>query len=57
MAASGTYAERRARVEDYFDRTAAETWARLTSDDEEFGYRIYRFAQPLQPGAVGGERV
>ena len=25
--------------------------ARLTSDDEEFGYRIYRFAQPLQPGA------
>ena len=25
--------------------------ARLASDDEDFGYRIYRFAQPLAPGA------
>lgn len=32
MAATGSYAERRASVETYFDRTAAETWARLTSD-------------------------
>ncbi len=24
--------------------------ARLVSDDKEFGYRIYRFAQPLAPG-------
>jgi magnesium-protoporphyrin O-methyltransferase len=33
MAASaGSYAERRDRIEDYFDRTAAEAWARLTSD-------------------------
>ena len=26
------FSERRARLTDYFDRTAAETWARLTSD-------------------------
>ena len=26
--------------------------ARLVSNDEEFGYRIYRFAEPLQPGAT-----
>lgn len=32
MAAAGSYAERRARIEDYFDRTAADAWARLTSD-------------------------
>jgi magnesium-protoporphyrin O-methyltransferase len=29
---SATYAQRRARIETYFDRTAAESWARLTSD-------------------------
>lgn len=28
----GTYAATRARVEDYFDRTATRTWERLTSD-------------------------
>ncbi|MEO1773852.1 MAG: magnesium protoporphyrin IX methyltransferase [Pseudomonadota bacterium] len=30
--ASPSYARRRAELTDYFDRTAAETWARLTSD-------------------------
>lgn len=32
MAAAGDYAERRDRIEAYFDRTAADAWARLTSD-------------------------
>ena len=32
MPGSATYQGTRARVEDYFDRTATETWARLTSD-------------------------
>jgi magnesium-protoporphyrin O-methyltransferase len=32
MAAAGGYAERRDRIEAYFDRTAAGAWARLTSD-------------------------
>ena len=32
MPASATYATRRERLRDYFDRTASETWARLTSD-------------------------
>jgi magnesium-protoporphyrin O-methyltransferase len=27
-----TYVERRSQIENYFDRTAAETWSRLTSD-------------------------
>jgi len=26
------YAERRGQIEHYFDRTAAQAWARLTSD-------------------------
>jgi magnesium-protoporphyrin O-methyltransferase len=30
--ASTTYLERRGQIERYFDRTAAEAWARLTSD-------------------------
>ncbi|MFO1273741.1 MAG: magnesium protoporphyrin IX methyltransferase [Rubrivivax sp.] len=30
--ASSSYADRRGEVEHYFDRTAAATWARLTSD-------------------------
>jgi magnesium-protoporphyrin O-methyltransferase len=29
---SDTYHQRRSEIADYFDRTAAETWARLTSD-------------------------
>ena len=29
---SDTYAHTRVRLEEYFDRTAAETWAKLTSD-------------------------
>jgi magnesium-protoporphyrin O-methyltransferase len=29
---TATYQERRAEIEHYFDRTAADTWARLTSD-------------------------
>lgn len=32
MASATTYAQRRASIEIYFDRTAAESWARLTSD-------------------------
>ena len=28
MAAAGSYAERRDRIEAYFDRTAADAWAR-----------------------------
>ena len=32
MGGSATYGATRARVEDYFDRTATETWERLTSD-------------------------
>jgi magnesium-protoporphyrin O-methyltransferase len=31
MAADTSYVERRERIEHYFDRTAADTWARLTS--------------------------
>ncbi len=29
---TATYQEQRIRIETYFDRTASETWARLTSD-------------------------
>ena len=29
---SDTYSDTRGRLETYFDRTASETWARLTSD-------------------------
>ncbi|MEO1602407.1 MAG: magnesium protoporphyrin IX methyltransferase [Pseudomonadota bacterium] len=32
MAETTTYAQQRERLRDYFDRTASETWARLTSD-------------------------
>lgn len=32
MARAATYDATRARVEDYFDRTATQTWERLTSD-------------------------
>ena len=34
-----TYHDRRGRLETYFDRTAAETWARLTSDAPVSGIR------------------
>ena len=34
-----TYAKRRAELETYFDRTAAEAWARLTSDVKVSGIR------------------
>lgn len=34
-----SYIERRAQVETYFDRTAAEAWARLTSDAPVSGIR------------------
>ncbi len=34
-----TYIERRAQIETYFDRTAAEAWARLTSDAPVSGVR------------------
>jgi magnesium-protoporphyrin O-methyltransferase len=32
MPTDATYLERRGKIEHYFDRTAAEAWARLTSD-------------------------
>lgn len=32
MTSDATYLERRGKIEHYFDRTAAEAWARLTSD-------------------------
>lgn len=32
MTSEATYLERRGKIEHYFDRTAAEAWARLTSD-------------------------
>ncbi len=32
MPSDATYLERRGKIEHYFDRTAAEAWARLTSD-------------------------
>jgi magnesium-protoporphyrin O-methyltransferase len=34
-----SYAKRRAELEQYFDRTAADTWARLTSDAPVSGVR------------------
>ena len=34
-----TYAESRERLRDYFDRTASETWAKLTSDAPVFRIR------------------
>jgi magnesium-protoporphyrin O-methyltransferase len=34
-----TYIERRAQIETYFDRTAAQAWARLTSDAPVSGIR------------------
>ena len=36
---SASYHTRRAEIETYFDRTAAETWARLTSDAPVSGIR------------------
>ena len=36
---SATYIARRGRLETYFDRTAAQTWARLTSDAPVSGIR------------------
>ncbi|MCL3883067.1 magnesium protoporphyrin IX methyltransferase [Marivita sp. GX14005] len=39
MDATPTYERTRARVEDYFDRTATRTWERLTSDAPVSGIR------------------
>lgn len=39
MATAPTYESTRARVEDYFDRTATRTWERLTSDAPVSGIR------------------
>jgi magnesium-protoporphyrin O-methyltransferase len=39
MAAATTYDATRARVEDYFDRSATQVWARLTSDAPVSGIR------------------
>ena len=32
MTPATSWSERRARIEEYFDRTASDAWARLTSD-------------------------
>lgn len=37
--AATTYLRRRNEIEEYFDRTAADTWARLTSDEPVSGIR------------------
>ncbi len=39
MSAKADYLERRGRIEAYFDRTAAQAWARLTSDAPVSGVR------------------
>ncbi|MCX7228627.1 MAG: magnesium protoporphyrin IX methyltransferase [Burkholderiales bacterium] len=39
MAADASYVERRGRIEQYFDRTAVEAWARLTSSAPVSGIR------------------
>lgn len=39
MNGSGTWQARRSQIETYFDRTAAETWKRLTSDAPVSGIR------------------
>ena len=37
--ATADYQDRRAAIEDYFDRTAADVWARLTSEEPVSGIR------------------
>ena len=37
--AAANYQQRREQIEDYFDRTAADVWARLTSDEPVSGVR------------------
>lgn len=39
MAGSTTYQQRRGELEEYFDRTAADAWAKLTSDAPVSGVR------------------
>jgi magnesium-protoporphyrin O-methyltransferase len=39
MSANASYVERRGRIEHYFDRTAGEAWARLTSSAKVSGIR------------------
>ncbi len=39
MAGSTTYQQRRGELEEYFDRTAADAWAKLTSDAPVSGIR------------------
>ena len=39
MTAHASYVERRERIEHYFDRTAVEAWARLTSSAPVSGIR------------------
>ena len=39
MSVKADYLERRSRIEAYFDRTAAQAWARLTSDAPVSGVR------------------
>ena len=36
---TANYQQRREQIEDYFDRTAADVWARLTSDEPVSGIR------------------
>ena len=39
LAQSASYQRRRAQIETYFDRTAADAWARLTTDAPVSGIR------------------
>ncbi len=39
MTTSATYIDKRAELETYFDRTAADAWAKLTSDAPVSGVR------------------
>lgn len=61
-----TYTQRRGQIETYFDRTAAEAWARLTSDAPVSGIRatvragrdrMRRLLLDWLPADLGGRRI
>ena len=53
--ATATYLARRGQLETYFDRTAAQAWARLTSDAPVSGIRatVARRAGPDAGDTIG----
>jgi magnesium-protoporphyrin O-methyltransferase len=54
-AADGAYASRRGEIGDYFDRTAADQWARLTSDAPVSGVRrTVRAGRDAMRGTLAG---